>query len=227
MEIDAPEWEQILREGAGALGVELSDLQVSQFRLYGRLLVEANRNLNLTAITNAQDLALLHFVDCLAAVPLVADASGLLDLGTGAGFPGLVVKIALPGLAVTLVDSVRKKVSFLSHVIGTLGIRQVSAVHGRAQELARQKDFAHCFDVVTARAVTDLSGLWRLAWPFLSDHGALIAMKGREVEKEIHDLESLRPATGSQGFCVDVFPYTLPVIHAGRHMVRMRPSGPV
>lgn len=153
---------------------------------YGELLVEKNKVMNLTAITGPQDVATLHMLDC-AALLNCADFSGktLIDVGTGAGFPGLPLKILVPSLEVTLLDSLNKRVDWLNETIDALGLKGAQAVHGRAEETGREQDFRERFDFATARAVAGLRLLCELCLPFVKVGGRFLAMKGTDCGQEL------------------------------------------
>jgi 16S rRNA (guanine527-N7)-methyltransferase len=167
-------------------------------------LLRWNRTHNLTAITDPGEISEKHLLDSLTLLPLLGDAKCLLDLGSGAGFPALPLKIARPELEIVSIDAVGKKVAFQRHVARTLHLSAFVAVHGRAEALANSPDYAHRFDVVTARALGSLPLLVELASPCLAPAGRLIAMKGAEGRAELAAAqpELLRlgfTCTGQQG----------------------------
>lgn len=182
MKRNSPEWRRLIETGAAALGVDLVPGQLDRFALHAETLAAWNRKVNLTAITEPAEVAVKHFVDSLAAVPLVPREAALLDLGAGGGFPGLPLKVALPALRVTLVDASRKKVSFLSQVIRLLALEDTAARHARAEAMADDPAFRGAFDVVVSRAVTAFEPLARLSTPLLRAGGILVAMRGPETE---------------------------------------------
>ena len=157
----------------------------AQLAEYGRLLLEKNQVMNLTAITDPEKVAQLHMLDC-AAVLNCCDLEGkrLLDVGTGAGFPGMVLLIARPDLEMTLVDSTAKKLRFVQDVLDRLGLR-AQVVHARAEELGRDPAFREQFDIVTARAVAAMETLCEYCLPFARVGGTFVAMKGPDAENEM------------------------------------------
>ena len=161
---------------------------------YGRLLIEKNQVMNLTAITDPGQVAKLHMLDC-AALLNYADFQGktLIDVGTGAGFPGLPLKILVPELEVTLLDSLNKRVNWLNEVIEELGLTGITAIHARAEEQALIKGFRDSFDFVTARAVADLRLLGELCLPYAKVGGTFLSMKsvgsGEELENAAHAIK--------------------------------------
>ncbi len=178
---------ELLKTGASELGIELSDHQLEQFDRYASVLVDANSRFNLTRITSPEAMVTDHILDsllCLWAVELAAHAR-VIDVGTGAGFPGLAIKIVRPDLQVDLLDGTAKKVGFLRDVIAELGLADVEAVHARAEELGRDKAHRERYDLVTARALADLTVLAELCLPFARPGGRVIACKGPEVGEEL------------------------------------------
>jgi 16S rRNA (guanine527-N7)-methyltransferase len=173
----------LLVEGAEAFGVRLNEKQLEAFDLYSRELLKWNQKINLTAIRSEKGIVLKHFVDSLSAFPYLSKTASLLDIGSGAGFPGIPLRIVQPSLEVTLIDSVRKKVDFQRHIIRTLGLKGTEAIHGRIQDKEILRSMAGRFDTVISRAFSDLQTLLLLAFPFLKKGGILLAMKG-ELEKE-------------------------------------------
>jgi 16S rRNA (guanine527-N7)-methyltransferase len=179
----------------------LSALQIDQLTYYAELLVEWNARLNLTRLTAPRDIAVKHFLDSLSllsAVPIPPDAR-LIDIGTGAGFPGLVLKIARPDLRVTLVDSTAKKLTFCRAVADDLQLEHVVTLHARAEEAARQPEHARAYDMVTARAVAQLEKLLPWCAPFLNAGGRMVLMKGPGVEDE---MKAARPVARKLGLAL-------------------------
>jgi 16S rRNA (guanine527-N7)-methyltransferase len=181
------EEKNLLREGANQLGIALSERQIEQFISYKKLLIEWNEKINLTAITEDKEVITKHFLDCLT-VNKVLDMSSvdnLLDIGTGAGFPGMVIKIAFPHIQVTLVDSLNKRIVFLEEVIKQLGLQEILCIHGRAEDIGKKKDFREKFTVCASRAVANLAVLGEYTLPFVKIGGYLIALKGQNVHEEM------------------------------------------
>ncbi len=160
------------------LGIEVTDEEISKLEKYADLLKEWNEKINLTAITEKEQVFLKHFYDSLTLVKIINldKVDNLCDLGTGAGFPGLVLKIFFPQLKLTLVDALNKRINFLDVVVKELSLENVTLVHARAEEYG--KDHRECFDVVTARALSSFSILLEYSASLLKVHGHLIAMRG-------------------------------------------------
>jgi len=173
----------LLVEGAEVFGIRLNVEQVEAFDLYLRELLKWNQKINLTAIRTEKGIVLRHFLDSLSAFPYLSKTASLLDIGSGAGFPGIPLRIVQPSLEITLIDSVRKKIDFQRHIIRMLGLKGMEVIHGRVQDKEILQSMTERFDTVISRAFSDLQTLLLLAFPFLKKGGILVAMKG-ELEKE-------------------------------------------
>ncbi len=180
--------EALIRTGLAQLGQagRVPEDAPALLARYGALLLEKNRVMNLTAITQPQDVATLHMLDCATLLDCARfEGKTLIDVGTGAGFPGLPLKILAPTLEVTLLDSLSKRMDWLSQTIGALGLEGIRAVHGRAEEAGRDPAFRERFDFAAARAVADLRLLCELCLPFLKVGGRFLAMKGTDCGDEV------------------------------------------
>lgn len=182
----------ILTKSFLALNINITDKQLEQFETYFSFLTEYNEKVNLTAITEKEDVAVKHFADSgsLLGVCDIKQGASLIDVGTGAGFPGMVLKILRPDLKVTLLDSLNKRIVFLEKCADLLGI-EVQCIHGRAEEIAKKEDFREKYDVVTSRAVANLTTLSEYCLPFAKKGGLFAPLKGPAAEDEI---ESARGA---------------------------------
>ena len=175
------------KKGLSDLNINLTEKQIEQFMKYYEILVETNKVMNLTAITEFDEVIEKHFLDSLSLVR-VFDLNRnvkILDLGTGAGFPGIPLKITFPEIDIVLADSLNKRVKFLNEVVETLQLKQVETVHGRAEELAKNKKYREQFDLCTSRAVANLSSLSEYCIPFVKEGGRFISYKSGEIEEEV------------------------------------------
>ena len=182
---------EALLKGVGDLNIELSQVQAERFVKYKELLKEWNKKINITAITEDDEIDIKHFLDSLTPVAtrLFENSIKLIDIGTGGGFPGLPLKIYNEGLKVTLLDSLNKRIAFLKEVIEALGLKDIEAIHGRAEEFGRKEDFREQYDISISRAVASLNTLSEYCIPFVKVGGYFVSMKGPDVEDELREAE--------------------------------------
>ena len=204
--------EQFCRD-IGELGICLSSEQTEQFILYYELLTEWNQYMNLTAITAYDEVMKKHFVDSLSLVKAEKDLLkqkdvSLIDLGTGAGFPGLALKIAFPQLNVTLMDSLNKRIKFLDAVIDKLQLKNVKTVHGRAEDFAGRGEMREKYDICVSRAVANLSTLSEYCLPFVKKGGVFVSYKSADSEEEVKEAEYAISVLG--GKIRQIIDFTLP-----------------
>lgn len=220
------EFRDEVRKAAADFGTPLDDIQTDQLVLYYSLLLEWNNKMNLTAITDPHEVAVKHVVDSLSAFDggLFRDGVRAVDVGTGAGFPGLVLKIYFPSMELVLLDSLQKRVKFLETVISELGLKAVSCVHGRAEEAGRQKDYRERFDLAFSRAVARLSVLAEYTLPFVRVGGSLLALKGARYAEEMEEAKGAAKILG--GGAPTAKPIKLPGLDDGRAIVRIDKEKP-
>ena len=211
-----------LKVAATEYGLNLTEDQISAFNKYYELLYEWNKKINLTAITEPKDVAIKHMVDSLSCfkADLFKENTSLIDVGTGAGFPGLPLKIFYPSLKLTLLDSLNKRVKFLQLVVDELGLKDVEVIHARSEEAARNKKYREKFDLATARAVARLPIICEYCLPFVKDGGTFIALKGRQYEEEATQAQKAIKILG--GEIADIMPVKLPEIDDKRAVIYIK-----
>ncbi len=185
--MEIKEFSDELIEKAKKIGIHILPENASQFYEYMNLLLEWNEKINLTAIIEPQEVILKHFVDSITINKYLSEISNVIDIGTGAGFPGIPLKIIHPEIQFTLVDSLNKRILFLEEACKKLNLNDIECLHARAEELAKDKKYRQVYDVVTSRAVARLSTLLEYMIPFVKIGGKCICMKGANIEEELKE----------------------------------------
>ena len=185
--MDIIEFKEIMMNNLSKLNIKISDLQLNQFYNYMNILIEWNKVMNLTAIIQPKEIILKHFIDSLTVVNNIEEKSKIIDVGTGAGFPGIPIKIVYPETKVVLLDSLNKRINFLNEVIEKLNLKDIETIHGRAEEYGQNNAYREKFDIAIARAVAPLNVLLEYLIPFVKVNGKCICMKGSNSMKEIED----------------------------------------
>lgn len=201
------------------LGIRLTDVQKRQFDRYYELLIEWNRVMNLTGITEYDEVNLKHFTDSLTIVRIkeMKNVSTMIDVGTGAGFPGIPIKIAFPHIKVTLLDSLNKRIKFLNQIVEELELNDVVTLHGRAEDYAKKEEYREQFDLCASRAVANLSTLSEYCLPFIKKGGCFVSYKSADSDEEIKMSEKALDILGGKIEKIDKF--TLPGSDMGRALV--------
>lgn len=194
------DFSKVFTDALTEFGIQLDETAVDRFCKYNDLLLEWNEKMNLTALTEARDVAVKHFVDSLMLLRYaeLPQGTSVIDVGTGAGFPGLALKIARPDIRLTLLDSLQKRLGFLDTVCEELALDNVVTVHSRAEDGSRTILFRENFEFAVARAVAPLNVLSEYCLPYVSVGGRFLAMKGKTAEEELHDAENAVNALGGR-----------------------------
>lgn len=188
MKLSDKAFKELLKKASSKQGIILNDKQLDKFLVYKSKLLEYNKSINLTAIIDDEEIIYKHLVDCLEIVKHIDQGKSIIDVGTGAGFPGLVIAIYFEGKAkITLLDSLNKRITVLDDIIKLLELKNVITIHGRAEEIGILSKYREKFDIATARAVARLSVLLEYASPFVKANGKALLLKGNNVDEEIEE----------------------------------------
>ena len=185
--MEKKEFETKLKKGMEALNIELTQKQTDQFYKYMQLLIEWNEKINLTAITKPEEIIQKHFIDSATIIKNLKNTKTLIDIGTGAGFPGIPIKIIKPEIEIVLLDSLNKRIKFLEEIIKKLELKNIKAIHSRAEEIGKNKEYRESFDTVVSRAVANMTTLSEYTIPLVKIGGKAIYMKSSEIEEELEN----------------------------------------
>ena len=214
------ELETLLIESAENFGINITNKQVRQFMLYKDILLETNKKFNLTAITDDREVILKHFIDCLSVLKFYdfTLVRNIIDIGSGAGFPGIPLKIIFPRLQVTIIDSLNKRINFLKDVVSELNLLDVTCIHERAEILGCNQDYREKFDICTSRAVAYLPILSEYCLPFVKPNGYFLAMKGpNNIQEEIDNSLDIINLLG--GFFEKIENYVIPHTNISHNII--------
>lgn len=216
----------LLYRGADELGISLESLQVEQFKAYCSLLILWNERMNLTAIVDPKEIAIKHFIDSVALLKIhpIDTGARVIDVGTGAGFPGIPLKIVRPDIHLVLLDSLQKRTQFLQTVIDQLSLSNVLVMHGRAEEKGQIAEYRESFDIVLSRAVAPLHILSELCLPFVRVGGYFLSMKGPEVQEEIAQAQVAITSLGGMDDQTSTF--LLPISKDPRSLISIKKISP-
>ena len=185
--MELEEFTKIFNNYLEKLNLTLTEEQIEKFYNYMNLLIEWNKKINLTAIVEPKDIILKHFIDSLTIEKYIKKGETIIDVGTGAGFPGIPLKIAREDLKITLADSLNKRINFLNEVINKLDLKNIETIHTRAEELGKNKKYREKFDIATSRAVANMSTLSEYLIPFIKVEGRCICMKSSDIDTELEN----------------------------------------
>ena len=185
--MDLIEFSNLMNKYGKEIEIKFTEEQLNKFYKYMNMLIEWNEKINLTAIIEPKEIILKHFIDSLAILKYTENSKKFLDIGTGAGFPGIPIKIMRKYLEITLLDSLNKRINFLNEVIKELNLEKITAIHSRIEDYGRNKEYREKYDIVTARAVANLSTLSEYMLPMTKINGQSICMKGPDIEEEIEN----------------------------------------
>lgn len=189
---------EMLRQGLKDFGIEPSDKMLNDFKVYREILVNWNQKMNLTGIEEEKEVYIKHFLDSVSAVVngYIKDGMSIIDVGTGAGFPGLPLKICLENTNVTLLDSLNKRINFLKEVSNTLGLTNMEFIHGRAEDFGKSEQYREQYDIATARAVAGLPILMEFCVPFVKVGGYFVCLKGPNANLELEESKAAMDVLG-------------------------------
>ncbi len=191
MDINSEKWLETVKNGCSKFNIEVSEKELALLQKYSVELLKWNRKTNLTSIKDPFEVAVKHIIDSAYPAKIIDGAKKIIDLGSGGGFPVIPLKILKPEISFVMVESSRKKVTFLKHIIRTLNLKNIEAVNIRCEELTKNDDYIKVFDFAISRAFTELGRFINLSKPFVSDNGKILAMKGRVIEEEIVEIKKL------------------------------------
>lgn len=203
--MDKKEFQKEMLEKLEKIGIVLNEKQLNQFYEYMNLLLDWNEKINLTAITEPEEIILKHFVDSLTIAKYIEKGQSLVDVGTGAGFPGIPLKIYREDISIMLLDSLNKRINFLNEVIEKLDLKQITTIHSRVEEFGKNRKYREKFDVATSRAVANLATLSEYMLPLIKIGGKSICMKGPEISQEIENSKRAIKILGGRVDRIDEF----------------------
>ncbi len=214
------DFSKIMQEYAKEINILLEEKQIEQFYSYMELLIEWNEKINLTAIIEPEEIILKHFIDSITISKYINKNAKLIDIGTGAGFPGIPLKIIRDDIEITLVDSLNKRINFLKEVINNLELKNIEAIHSRAEEIGKNKVYRETFDYATSRAVANLSTLAEYLIPLVKQNGYVIAMKGANIEEEKNKSQNAIELLG--GKIEEIEKFQLPKSDINRNIIKIK-----
>ena len=218
--MDIKEFSDLMIDYGKEINIVFTEEQLQKFYQYMNLLIEWNEKINLTAIVEPKEIILKHFIDSLTIIKYIEPNKSVIDIGTGAGFPGIPVKIMREDLDITLLDSLNKRIHFLNEVIQKLELKNITAIHARIEEFAKNKQYREAFDVATSRAVANLTTLSEYMLPMVDLKGMAICMKGSEISEEISKSKNSIKLLGGKIDKIEEF--TLPKSDNRRNLILIK-----
>ena len=218
--MDIKEFSDLMIDYGKEINIVFTEEQLQKFYQYMNLLIEWNEKINLTAIVEPKEIILKHFIDSLTIIKYIEPNKSVIDIGTGAGFPGIPVKIMREDLDITLLDSLNKRIHFLNEVIQKLELKNITAIHARIEEFAKNKQYRETFDVTTSRAVANLTTLSEYMLPMVELKGVAICMKGSEINEEISKSKNSIKLLGGKIDKIEEF--TLPKSDNRRNLILIK-----
>lgn len=218
--MDIQEFSNLMQEYGKEINIVFTEEQLQKFYQYMNLLIEWNEKINLTAIVEPKEIILKHFMDSLTIIKHIEQNKTVIDIGTGAGFPGIPIKIMREDLKITLLDSLNKRINFLDEVIQKLELKNITSVHARIEEYAKNKQYREKYDIVTSRAVANLTTLSEYMLPMVAVKGMAICMKGSEVNEEILKSKNSIKLLGGEISKIEEF--TLPKSDHKRNLILVK-----
>lgn len=228
LSVGSKEWEAFIIDGAKTMGIFISCEQAGQISIHCNELLQWNKKVNLTSITEPVDVAVRHVLDSLMPVDIIPNDASVLDIGSGNGFPGILLKIIRPDIQIALIDSSRKKTNFLKYVIRSLGLKNIEAINNRTENLSTDMKYANSFRVVISRSFSSLDKLVLSGVSFLSEKGMIIALKGKNAKEEVKMLCSIsekgqtKSKFSLKGYSLEIIPYVLPYAEIERFMIVLK-----
>ena len=218
--MDIKEFSDLMIDYGKEINIVFTEEQLQKFYQYMNLLIEWNEKINLTAIVEPKEIILKHFIDSLTIIKYIEPNKSVIDIGTGAGFPGIPVKIMREDLDITLLDSLNKRIHFLNEVIQKLELKNITAIHARIEEFAKNKQYREAFDVATSRAVANLTTLSEYMLPMVDLKGMAICMKGSEINEEVSKSKNSIKLLGGKIDKIEEF--TLPKSDNRRNLILIK-----
>ena len=217
------DFKEVLKFEANKIGIMLSLEQLEKFEIYKNILIEWNKVMNLTAITDEYEIIIKHFIDCLEIVKYISKTANVIDIGTGAGFPGVVIAIYFENnISITLLDSLNKRIDFLKNVIEKLNLKNVNIIHARAEEYAHKEEHREKYDIVVSRAVAPMNILLEYDIPYVKVGGKALFLKGNNIDEEIKDSKDVFGILGAKVYNIFKYEYSVKEEKYNRNIIEIK-----